>query len=194
MSADSIDYSGLLANQEMTRPMQHQAALLLRRLGLNKAHRWPPHGLADCLGVGHVVLLPLDVGLYIGRRHQPHAVSERFELARPMMRRRTGFDTNQARRKLLEQRQNVAPLQLPTDDHFAFRVDAVNLKNRLGDVETDCRSRLYDLLLRIVGASTAPTSMALACRWRSRPQHQKQTSLRLCSTSSFWQLATWNLR
>jgi hypothetical protein len=30
-------------------------------------------------------------------------------------------------------------------------------------------------LLRIVGALTAPTSMALPCRWRSRPQHQKRT-------------------
>ena len=30
-------------------------------------------------------------------------------------------------------------------------------------------------ILRIVGASTAPTSMALPCRWRSRPQHQKRT-------------------
>ena len=31
-------------------------------------------------------------------------------------------------------------------------------------------------LLRMVGALTAPTYMALASRWRSRPQHQKQTS------------------
>ena len=30
-------------------------------------------------------------------------------------------------------------------------------------------------LLRIVGALTAPTSVALLCRWRSRPQHQKPT-------------------
>src|SRR3954452_9050906 len=31
------------------------------------------------------------------------------------------------------------------------------------------------MLLRIAGALTAPTSMALTCRWRSRPQHQKRT-------------------
>src|ERR1700730_11798209 len=31
-------------------------------------------------------------------------------------------------------------------------------------------------LLRIVGALTAPTSMALTCRWRSRPQHQDRTN------------------
>jgi hypothetical protein len=60
-----------------------------------------------------------------------------------------------------------------------FRVDAVHLKNRLGNVETDRRDRLHDWLLRIVGALTAPTSMALMCRWGSRPQHQKRTSL-LC--------------
>jgi hypothetical protein len=30
-------------------------------------------------------------------------------------------------------------------------------------------------LLPIVGALTAPTFMALTCRWRSRPQHQKRT-------------------
>src|SRR5678809_1430819 len=50
-----------------------------------------------------------------------------------------------------------------------------SLKDRLGDVETDCRDRLHSWLLRIVGALTAPTSMALTCRWRSRPQHQKRS-------------------
>jgi hypothetical protein len=56
---------------------------------------------------------------------------------------------------------HVATLELPTEQHIALRIDAVNLKNRLRDIETDCRNRLNDLLLRIVGALTAPTSMAL---------------------------------
>jgi hypothetical protein len=34
---------------------------------------------------------------------------------------------------------------------------------------------LHVWLLSIVGALTAPTFMALARRWRSRPQHQKRT-------------------
>src|SRR5262249_12809289 len=55
----------------------------------------------------------------------------------------------------------------------------MDLKNRLRDIETDCRDRLHVELLRIVEASTAPTSMALTCRWRSRPQHQKRTLTRL---------------
>src|SRR6266699_1613548 len=92
------------------------------------------------------------------------------------MRRCAGFNTDQARRQLLEKRQDVASLQLTADDHIAFRVDAVDLKNRLRDIETDCRDRLHDWLLRLVGALTAPISMAPSCRWRSRPQHQNRTS------------------
>src|SRR6266508_3772296 len=46
-----------------------------------------------------------------------------------------------------------------SDDHIAFHVDAVHLKHRLRNVETDCCDRLHGWLLRIVGALTAPTSM-----------------------------------
>src|SRR6476469_2370060 len=79
---------------------------------------------------------------------------------------------NEARRQLLEERQDIATLQLTANDHLPGSINAVHLKDRLGDVETDCRDRLHVLLLRIVGALTAPTSMALTCRGRSRPQHQ----------------------
>src|SRR5262249_30726368 len=72
-------------------------------------------------------------------------------------------------------RQNVAALELPANDYITYRVNPVDLKNRLCDVETDCRDRLHVWLLRIVGASTAPTCMALPCRCRSRPQHHKRT-------------------
>src|SRR5262249_24915008 len=70
---------------------------------------------------------------------------------------------------------DVPALELTANDYITCRVNSVDLKNRLRDIETDCRDRLHVWLLRIVGASTAPTSMALPCRWRSRPQHQKQT-------------------
>ena len=50
----------------------------------------------------------LDVRPHIGRRHQPHAMPERREFVRPMMRRGAGLDTNEARGKLLEERQDVA--------------------------------------------------------------------------------------
>src|SRR5450830_1673725 len=92
-----------------------------------------------------------------------------------MMRRGTGFDADQARRLLLEERQDVTPLQLSADDDLTFRINAVDLENRLGDVETDCRDRLHAWLLQIVEGLTAHTFMALTSRWRSRPQHHKRT-------------------
>jgi len=60
-----------------------------------------------------------------------------------MVCRGTGFDTNQARRQILEKGQDVTPLQLPADDHLATGVNAVDLEYRLGNVETDCRDRLH---------------------------------------------------
>src|SRR5262249_23647044 len=92
-----------------------------------------------------------------------------------MMRRSAGFDADKARRQLLKEWYNVSALELTANDYITCRVNSVDLKNRLRDIETDCRDRLHVWLLRIVGASTAPTSMALPCRWRSRPQHQKRT-------------------
>jgi hypothetical protein len=81
-----------------------------------------------------------------------------------MVRRGASLDADQTSRQLLEERQDVAPLQLTADDRLARSINAMYLEDRLGDVETDCRNRLHDWLLRIVGALTAPTSVALACR------------------------------
>jgi hypothetical protein len=59
------------------------------------------------------------------------------------MRRGASFDTNQARRQLLEESQDVAALQPAADDHLAVSINAMDLKNRLRDIETDCRDRLH---------------------------------------------------
>src|SRR5260370_33235744 len=92
-----------------------------------------------------------------------------------MMRRSAGFDADEARRQPLKEWQNVPALELTANDYITCRVNSVDLKNRLGDIETDCRDRLHVWRLRIVGALTAPPSMALPGRWRSRPQHHKRT-------------------
>jgi len=63
MGTDRVDHAGLLANEEMACPVQHQAGLLLRRLGLHEAHVRPGHRFTDGLSVGGIVLLPLNVGL-----------------------------------------------------------------------------------------------------------------------------------
>ena len=60
-----------------------------------------------------------------------------------MMRRGAGFDADQAPWQLLEECQHVASLDLTADDDIAIRIDAVNMKDRLRDIETDCRDRLH---------------------------------------------------
>jgi hypothetical protein len=96
MGTDRVDHAGLLANEEMACPVEHEAGLLLRRLGLHEAHVRPRHRFTDGLSVGGIVLLPLDVGLHIGGRHQPHGMPQRPELARPMMRRGAGLHAHDA--------------------------------------------------------------------------------------------------
>jgi hypothetical protein len=59
------------------------------------------------------------------------------------MRRGTSFNTDQAWRQFLKERQDVATLQLTANDHLSGSIDTVHLEDRLSDVETDCRDRLY---------------------------------------------------
>jgi hypothetical protein len=56
-------------------------------------------------------------------------VAERLDLARPMVRRGASLNSNQAWRQLLEERQDVAPLQLPADNHMASSINAVDLED-----------------------------------------------------------------
>jgi hypothetical protein len=39
--------------------------------------------------------------------------------------------------------QDVPAPQLPAQDHLAGRINAMHLKDRLGDIETDCRNRMH---------------------------------------------------
>jgi hypothetical protein len=70
-------------------------------------------------------------------------MAKRLELARPVVRRGASLNANQAWRQLLKERQDLATLQLAANNHLAGTINAMNLKDRLGDVETDCRNRLH---------------------------------------------------
>src|SRR5258705_3945566 len=59
---------------------------------------------------------------------------------------------------------------VPGHDHHPIK-----LRDLLLEAE-QLRNRLHDGLLRVVGALTTPAFVALACRWRSRPQHQNRKS------------------
>ena len=71
MAADRVDQLGALADEQVTRPVQHQGRLLVLTLDRDKAHRGPCHRLANGRGIGGVVLAALEVGLDVLCRHQP---------------------------------------------------------------------------------------------------------------------------
>src|SRR5262245_39705430 len=81
MRTDRVDHCGLLANEQMARAMEQQAALLFDRLGRHEPHVCSADCFANGLSVCSIVLLPLDVGLHIGRRHQAHRMPQCCELA-----------------------------------------------------------------------------------------------------------------
>jgi putative transposase len=128
----AVDSEGEVLDILVQPRRDRKAALKLMRKLLKKQGVTPATIVTDKLGSYRSALRELGVA----RRHdtgrcrkRTHGMSERLELARPMMRRGAGLDTNEARRQLLEERQDVAALQLTADEHVASRVDAVHLKN-----------------------------------------------------------------
>ena len=75
MCPQGIDQLGALAHQQIAYSMLHQPALLLGRFDHYKPHGWAPDRFADRLGVGGIVFVAFDVGLYILRRHQSNLVA-----------------------------------------------------------------------------------------------------------------------
>ena len=68
MAADGVDQLGPLAHQKIARPEHQTAGLLLLALDRHEPHRRPLRRLADRLGIGRIVLLPLHERLDVGRR------------------------------------------------------------------------------------------------------------------------------
>src|SRR5205807_37400 len=112
--------------------------LLLRRLCWHEPHVGSGNRLANRLGVGHIVLLPFDIGLHVSRWHQPNGMTDRLKFARPMVRRGASLDSNQAWRQLLKERQDVATLQLATDDHPAGGINSVHSISSPARIRMSC--------------------------------------------------------
>jgi hypothetical protein len=88
-----------------------------------------------------------------------------------MVRRGTGFDTDQTRRKLLKERQDIPTLQLPADHHLARNINPVHLEYGLRNIQTNRANFAHGRLPATWFALTQPpygTSMPQSGR---RPQH-----------------------
>ena len=56
--------------------------------------------LVDRLGIGRIVLVALDVGMDVARRHEPDLMADGGNLAGPPVSAPTSLKANQARREL----------------------------------------------------------------------------------------------
>jgi len=133
MGPDCIDHRGLLADEPMAGAVEHQAALVLGSLGWYKPRVGPGDCLANGLRVSRIILLPLDVGSHrpvVSAAHCGRVPAARVTSGAPRRRR----DADKAWWHLLEERQDVAALQLAANDRLAVGINPMNLKNRLGDV------------------------------------------------------------
>src|SRR5450631_4770796 len=108
MRPQGVDDLGALTDQHIAGAVLHQLTLLFGRLDLHEAHGRTPHRLADSLGIGGIVLVALEVGLHVLRRHQTHLVAELSQLARPIMRSGAGLHTDKARRQSREKSYHLA--------------------------------------------------------------------------------------
>jgi hypothetical protein len=112
--------------------MPQLGRLLLCRLNRHKPHGRSPNSFANRFGVGGVVPIALDVRLHVLRRHQPHLVPKRAELASPVVRRRTRFQPDHTPRNAAEEHQHLPAPQSLAQNRRTLRINAVNLKNMLG--------------------------------------------------------------
>jgi hypothetical protein len=103
---------------------------------------------------GGIVLVALDVGFHVLGQHQPN-------LTCPVMRRGTRFHAHQTRRQRLEERYHLAAPQLLPDDHLLVRVDAVNLKDVLGEIKTNRANLHVDGPLIVIYGTSMPGAGAV---------------------------------
>src|ERR1019366_9403723 len=98
---------------------------------------------SQCVGVDHVVLAALDIGLGVSRRHQQHFVSHGLELTRPIMRRTAGLHTDEAGLNLRKEFVHFRAPQLPRHGGADFANKRVDLKIILGQIDADSDKLLH---------------------------------------------------
>jgi hypothetical protein len=137
--AHGVDQLRALAHEQVAGTVQHQRRLLRFALHRHEPHGGPRYRLADRRRVGGIVLAALDVGLDVLRRHQPHVMTKRRQLARPEMGRGAGLHADQAGRQTGKEGDHLAAAETSPEDDVAYRIDAMHLEDMLGQIEADGR-------------------------------------------------------
>ena len=138
-AAQSIERRRALAGEQLARSMAHQFGLVVDRTHRHEPLARTTHRLVDRRCVNLVVLVAAHVGLHMSRRNEPRFMSKFDQRSPPMMRRGARLHRHHARRQLGEKRDELAAHEFARHNDLAFRVDGVNLKHPLRQIETNPR-------------------------------------------------------
>src|SRR5215469_18173244 len=145
--AQSVDALGALAHQQIAGSKDDAVGLLLFALDPNKAHARPLRRFTDGLGIGGIVLLPLDERLDVDRRDQAHMMSQLGDLTRPVVRAGTGFHRDDAPGLRREETEKLGASDALAKQHMPRIIRSMHLEHVLRDVQTDRGSLLHGRLL-----------------------------------------------
>ena len=103
---------------------------------------------ADRLGIDRVVLLPLHKRLYIGGRDQPNFMAKLGKLTGPVMRSTTCLQRDRAIRLHCKETQQLSSTDPLAEYHSTPLIGSVNMKDVLGDIQTDYDNFDTDVYLK----------------------------------------------
>src|SRR3954454_9735578 len=121
----------------------------------HKPHARSLRRLADRLGIGRIVLLPLHEGLDVCGRDQPHRVAQFADLAPPVMGPATGLQGHHAPGLGCEELDQLDPRNLLSENDAPRRIRPMRLEAMLRDVQANRANLCHGRLPQVV-SSTPP--------------------------------------
>jgi hypothetical protein len=131
--------------------VQRLEVQLLLALDLDEPHRRTRGSLRDRLRIAIIVLVSLEVGPHILRRHQPDSVAKVGKLATEMMGATTGLHSYRARRQTLGETHNTVAPHPPTQHHPTRLIEPDDAAAVLAEINPENRD-VHDRSL-LIGAS-----------------------------------------
>jgi transposase len=179
-----------LADQPVAGAMQRLHVELGFGLELDKPHRRPGRRLGDRLRIVVVVLVRLDVGPDILRRHEPYLMSLGRKQTAEMVGTAAGFHRDHTWGEILGEGRDAVRPEAAALDHGALLVQCRQAAAVLPQVDPDHRNS-HDQLL----SSGCPPSLA-AAGWRGGPSHksgraQEQDRPDIAARRAEWRAGQW---
>jgi hypothetical protein len=137
--ADLVHERGALGHQPVAHAVECLVVELVLALQRNEAHGGPRRSFGDRLGISVIVLLCLDVGPHILRRHQPYLVPLGGQHAARVMGAAARLHSGDAGRQLGCEREHRLAAHPPLHHDLARLVQPNNTAAVLAEIDTENR-------------------------------------------------------